>query len=171
MRTKRLLFALCSRARLCYPRFAGSGAAPHGDPPRPPCCHPRGPVAARTGFAHRHPQGPHVAGAGMRRGRARRAGACKKPATDPGQHRGSAPEAASLGLGQRFCLVCFFYFWLKKKNMWMRCRGADHSPGSMVGKEWDLVTLVGPFQMGISCDPKRDEETNTEPPHAITWPQ
>lgn len=42
-------------------------------------------------------------------------------------------------------------------------------------EEWDLVTLVGPFHMGLSCDPKKDEETNTEPrlrkAHTITWPQ
>lgn len=89
----------------------------------------------------------------------------------PGSTAGALLRPPRWVWAKDFAWFVFFIFGSKKKNMWMRCRGADHSPGSMVGKEWDLVTLVGPFQMGISRDPKRDKETNTEPPHAITWPQ
>lgn len=135
MRTKRLLFALCSRARLCYPRLAGSGAAPRGDPPPVTLCPPQGPGGCQDGLCPSPP-------AGTTRGRGWDAAGSSSEGrgVQKASYRSrAAPREHSrghfAGFGPKILPGFGFLFGSKKKKKrWMRCWGADHSPGSMVGR-------------------------------------
>lgn len=135
MRTKRLLFALCSRARLCYPRLAGSGAAPRGDPPPGHLVPSPGarwlPGRALPIATRRDRTWPGLGCGGVELGGQ---GCAKSQLPIPGGTAGAFPRPLRWVRAKDFAWFWVSFWFKKKKKRWMRCWGADHSPGSMVGR-------------------------------------